>query len=193
MWARARSDVRRGLFLKKPEEIARTPFMTDEDFRRKAGIVRRLSSGLRSEADQQLGLTKNEMATINDAVQLLERIATTYKKAEQVAKRQRDDLRMREDVARACMSGTFAALSDPLDQVALIGTVQAWQLSQRFDLRAELERIFQETLSVIAQQAARRTEGTVPENIEFYWSAFQGRRVELREKYGKYLKGADSV
>jgi hypothetical protein len=179
--------------LKKPEEIARMPFMTDEDFRRKAGIVRRLSSGLRSEAAEQLGLTKSEMAVINDAVQLLERVATAYKKAEQFAKKQRDDVRLREEVARACMAGTFAALSDPVDQVALIGTVQAWQLSQRFDLRLELERIFQDTLSVIAQQAARRTEGTVPENMEFYWAAFQGRRLELREKYGKYLKGADGV
>lgn len=176
--------------MKKPEEIARLPFMTDEDFRRKAGIVRRLSSGLRSEASEQLGLTKCEMAIINDAVQLLERVATAYKKAEQVAKKQRDGARIREEVARACMARTFAALSDPVDQVALIGAVQAWQLSQRFDLRFELERLFQETLSVIAQQAARRTEGTVPENIEFYWDAFQGRRIELREKYGKYLKDA---
>lgn len=175
--------------MKKPEEIASMPFKTDEDFRRKAGVLRRLVSGIRAEACEPIGLNLKEQALIHDAALLMDKIASAYKRAEQVSKKQREDMRMLEVVAQGCMAETFAALTDPLDQLALIASVRPWELGLRPVLRAELDRLFQQALDAIARQAARRSEGTVPENVDFYWREFQGCRAELREKFGKHVKG----
>lgn len=173
--------------MKTPAEIVESSSLSSpEEFKRRASTTKRVAGGLRSElaAAQVAGLSKQEAKAVTDALAVLDRLAGTYKQAEKLSAKRREDKEKAQQAMRTAMASTFGALSTVADKVALIGAVSSYLLRIGVIHDAwDLNQHFKEVLDTLARLLAEQKGNTREAAVSDAWAKFCGGRAAIEAQH----------
>lgn len=171
--------------MKTVKELAADRLDTPDSHKRRATGLRRLSGGLRTEAERSndTGLSDKELRTLKEAADILSALATRFDGAGKERKKVLDARVAMEVKVRAAMQGNFATLTSIPDQVAFVAATSEYQIKNLLTL-ADLKDAIKENTDFVAYRLAEQSMSRYPEDVVAdAWNRFQAMRAGLQDKH----------
>ena len=179
--------------MKSPDELAASLLDSADSHKRRSTQLKRVAGGLRTELSnaKSSGLTQCELDVLNKAAVLLESMADRYGRAASLRKSRQAKQDSLTEQCMAAMAGTFGALTAIEDKVAVIASIQSYQLRAGMvvNLR-DLDYYTTDALSSLSYSLAKAaTERPVSDVVSEAWAKFNEARPVLIERHRAIIEG----
>jgi len=176
----------------KASDLAAKALTSADEHKRTATTLRRLSGGLSAQRDSALDLSEKEKLILNEAVQLLDRMADVAAQAASLRKKADQAAEARREAIKAATASTFGRLSTVADRVALIGAVQSYSLrhntAEWVTNKHMLADVFRDALDGLTWTlAGADTTKPVAEVVAQAWAKFQDGRVAIEDQHARLI------
>lgn len=173
--------------MKSPDELAASLLDSADSHKRRSTQLKRVAGGLRTELSnaQSSGLTQSELDVLNKAAVLLESMAERYGRAASLRKSRQVKQDSLTEQCTAAMSDTFGALTAIEDKVAVIASIQSYQLrAGMVESLRDLDYYTSDALNSLAYSLAKTaTYKPVSDVVSEAWAKFNEARPVLIERH----------
>jgi hypothetical protein len=172
--------------MKAPTELLES-FKDPTHHKRRATAIRRIAGGVRSEIESaySTGLSSKELKVLRDAEALLGKLASTYQRAHELAKKKQAVLAKLEVAVLKEMEGNFCSLHTIPGKVALIAAVNSYMLAPgQVGNERDLDYLFRDTINNLAYRLREQAVGkSAQAAVGEAWQKFEAARSELENKH----------